>query len=80
MEEKLQREILDRLIIIETKMDNFNETNAKATEAYTTSIQNKEDIKEMQETIKWLWRTTVGAIITGAIGILIAVIKVNIGL
>ena len=74
MEEKLQREILDRLIIIETKMDDMKDTFGKAEKAYTVSMKNEEDIREMKETVKWLQRTTVGAIITTVVGVLIAAI------
>lgn len=31
---------------------------------------NENDIKEINNTIGWFWKTTLGAIITGAIGIL----------
>ena len=74
MEEKLQREILDRLIIIETKMDDMKDTFGTAEKAYTVSMKNEEDIREMKETVKWLQRTTVGAIITTVVGVLIAAI------
>lgn len=78
MEENFQREVLDRLIKIETKMDNFSETAKKAEAAYNTSLRNAEDIKEIKERNKWLWRTAVGAVITGVIGILITVIEISI--
>ena len=78
MEEKFEREVLDRLITIETKMDMLASTSDKAEEAYTTSMKNKEDISEMKERTKWLWRTAIGALITGGIGILIAAIELSI--
>lgn len=78
MEEKFEREVLDRLIVIETKMDIFTQTAGKVEEAYNTALKNKEDIDEMKERNKWLWRTSIGAVITGAIGILIAVIELSI--
>ena len=78
MEEKFEREVLDRLIVIETKMDIFTQTAGKVEEAYSTAMKNKEDIDEMKERNKWLWRTSIGAVITGAIGILIAVIEISI--
>ena len=57
MEEKFEREVLDRLITIETKMDMLASTSDKAEEAYATAMKNKEDISEMKERTKWLWRT-----------------------
>ncbi len=78
MEEKFEREVLDRLIIIETKMDMLASTSDKVEEAYTTALKNKEDISEMKERNKWLWRTAIGALITGGIGILIAAIELSI--
>ena len=78
MEEKFEREVLDRLIVIETKMDMLAQTTGKVEDAYNTAMKNKEDIDEMKERNKWLWGTSIGAVITGAIGILIAVIELSI--
>ena len=78
MEEKFEREVLDRLIIIETKMDMLASTSDKVEDAYNTAMKNKEDISEMKERNKWLWRTAIGALITGGIGILIAAIELSI--
>lgn len=78
MEEKFEREVLDRLIVIETKMDVLTQTTGKVEEAHITAMKNKEDIEEIKERNKWLWRTAIGAVITGAMGILIAVIELSI--
>jgi prefoldin subunit 5 len=78
MEEKFEREVLDRLIVIETKMDMFTQTTGKVEEAYSMASKAKEDIEEIKERNKWLWRTSIGAVITGAIGILIAVVEISI--
>ncbi len=80
MEDKFEREVLDRLIVIETKMDMLAKTTGRVEEAYNVSMKNEEDIKEMKGKMQWLWKTAIGAVITGAIGILITVLKVNIGL
>lgn len=80
MEDKFEREVLDRLIVIETKMDMLSKTSGKVDEAYNLANNNKEAIAEMKDDMKWLWRTAIGAVITGLIGILIAVVKVNIGI
>lgn len=78
MEEKFEREVLDRLIVIETKMDMLTQTTGKVEEAYSVAMKNKEDIAEIKDRNKWLWRTAIGAVITGLIGILIAVIEISI--
>ena len=78
MEEKFEREVLDRLIVIETKMDMLTQTTGKVEEAYSVAMKNKEDISEIKDRNKWLWRTAIGAVITGLIGILIAVIEISI--
>lgn len=62
------REILGRVITIETKIDNYNEMREKVDIAYNQSCNNKEDIKELKENNKWLWRTVAGALIISFIG------------
>lgn len=80
MDEKLQREILDRLLIIETKLDYVTKSSEKAESAYTLALRHEEEIKEIKDNNKWLWRTAIGAIVTGVIGIGLAMIKIYIGL
>lgn len=73
MENKsFEREVLDRLITLETllKEQDYKSVKEKVDISYTTSIQNKQDIKDIQDNNKWLWRTTIGAIIVALVGIL----------
>lgn len=72
MNSNLEREILDRLIRLETKLDNqdFGEINKKLDKALNKSNNNEQDIKEIKDTNKWLWRTVIGAIILSALGII----------
>lgn len=79
MEKTFETEVLTRLAVIESKLDGYQNIKEKSEEAYTVSKQNKEDIKEMQDTNKWLWRTTVGACITSVIGIIFIFIKTGMG-
>ena len=72
---KFEREVLDRLIKIETKLDDYGNMREKAEEAYTLSKENKIDIDEINDKIKWLSRTIAGAIIAGIIGIIFTFIK-----
>lgn len=68
--EKIQ-EILERLVRMETKLDDFTSLRNKTDTAYTTSQQNAIAIKTMQGNITWCWRTVLGAIIAGLIGLFI---------
>lgn len=69
--ENIQQEILERIVRIETKIDSYNSTKEKADCAYNKAMQNEKDINEMKDNQKWLWRTIVGTILVGVIGVLI---------
>ena len=69
MENEFQKEVLQRLTKIETKMDNLQDVRDKAYSADSRSKKNEEDISDIQDSFKWLWRTVVGTIIAGVIGI-----------
>lgn len=77
---KFEREVLDRLIKIETKLDDYGNMREKTEEAYTLSKENEKDIDEINDKIKWLSRTTAGAIIAGIVGLLFVLIKLGMGL
>ena len=80
MEKGFETEVLSRLAVIESKLDDYNNIKQKTEEAYTKSKSNEKDIEEIQDKIKWLSRTIAGALITGIIGIVIVLIKLGIGL
>lgn len=75
MDNNIQREILDRLIRLETKIDNqdFNKINEKLDLALNKTLNNEKDIKEIKDTNRWLWRTAVGSLLVGALGILFGI-------
>lgn len=73
MEKPFETEVLQRLTKIETKLDDYNGTREKAEKAYSLSADNKEEIKAIKDNNKWLFRITVGAIITGLVGIGISI-------
>ena len=79
MEKSFEREVLDRLTVIETKLDDYNSIKEKTDEAHSLSKENEKDITEINDKIKWLSRTIVSAIIVGIIGIVIAVLKIGLG-
>lgn len=79
-------EVLTQLAVINSKLDGYNELKATADEADKRSRQNEQDIKENQKNIqniqdnnKWVFRTSVGAVITSVIGIIFLFIKLGMG-
>ncbi len=73
-------EVLTQLAVINSKLDGYGKTQEVAVQADNRSKQNEEDIKDIKETNKWAFRTSVGAIITSAIGIVFLLIKLGIGI
>lgn len=69
MEKTFETEVLTRLTAIETKLDDYKGTKEKAEGAYNLSANNQKEIQAIKDNNKWLFRTTVGAVITGIIGI-----------
>lgn len=68
--EKDYQEIRERLIKIETLLENYN----KNTDLKLNLLQEKifdlnHRIDDLEDNNKWLWRTFVGAIITGLVAI-----------
>lgn len=80
MEKSFEREVLDRLTKIETKLDDYSKIKEKTDEAYTLSKQNEKDIGEISGKLKWISNTAIGAIITGLISILFLFLKTGMGL
>lgn len=92
-EENVMLEILERLTKIEAKLDGYNDAKRKTYDnekeliklkadvvalEKDNSIQNAE-IMELKDKNKWMFRTTAGALITGLIGIIIALISMGLG-
>lgn len=73
MGKEFETEVLTRLAVIESKLDDYKAIKEKAEASYMISASNKEEINKMKDNNKWLFRTTVGAIITGLIGIAISI-------
>lgn len=74
-ENKFEIEVLTRLTKIETLLRNFEGVEKKAVEAYNMSISNKQRLDKIEDNSKWLFRTAVGAVITGLIAIVLSFIK-----
>lgn len=80
MEKDFEREVLERLTKIETKLDDYGSLRDKTEQAYTLSKENEKDIEEIQEKLKWVSRTIIGALITGLVGIAFVIIQIGMGI
>ena len=79
IDKDFETQVLTRLAVIESKLDDYKSVRDRTEEAYNTSQENKQDIAEINEKLKWLSRTIVGAIISGVIGLVFILIKIGIG-
>ena len=79
METKFETEVLSRLAVIESKLDGYKEIKKITYDNEAKTNKNEEDIKELQDKLKWLSRTTAGAIISGVVGIVFIFIKIGLG-
>jgi len=61
--EEFQKEVITRLTKIETKLDNFDykKLECTANDALNLSRNNENDIKDMKDNTRWLWRTVAGS-------------------
>lgn len=87
MEAEFEREVLDRLIKIEEKLDGYNNAKTKTYENEKEILRIKNDLEDVQKTVtdltesnKWLFRTVVAAIIVAAIGLLTTIVRTGVGL
>lgn len=75
-ERDFQTQVLTRLAVIESKIDDYKHIKEKTDDAYNTSHENEKEIEEIKDKIRWLTRTITGAIISALVGLLITIIKV----
>lgn len=87
MEAEFEREVLDRLIKIEEKLDGYNNAKVKTYENEKAILRIQNDLEDvttkvdsLEESSKWLFRTVVAAIITAAVGILFTLIRPGVGM
>ena len=87
MEAEFEREVLDRLINIEGKLDGYNNAKVKTYENEKEILRIKSDLEGVQKTVadltesnKWLFRTVVAAVIVAAIGLLTTIVRTGFGL
>lgn len=80
MDKEFEKEILERLIRIETKLDDYDSIKTKVEETRSKAYSNERRINELEDNTKWLKRTITGAIITGGISIVFIALKLGLGL
>lgn len=87
MEQNFEREVLDRLIKIEEKLDGFSKAKEKTyeNERHVMILENdvldlKKEVDSLKESNKWLLRTVAAALITGVIGIIFTLVKTGAGI
>lgn len=80
MEKDFEKEVITRLTVIETKLDDYSKNKERTEEAYNLSKVNEKKIDDINSKIKWITTTVAGAIITGLVGIGIALFKNGIGM
>ena len=70
-----QNEILTKLSVIETKIDDYKEVKDKCDTSYHNSEQNKKDIEILNNKITWVIRSILGALISGVIAFIFTLLK-----
>ena len=80
MKDNFETEVLTRLAVIESKLDDYKDIKDKAEKAYSISLDNQKDIDELKDKNKWLNRTLIGAIVAGVIGIIFIYLKIGLGI
>lgn len=70
LNQDFQTQVLTRLAVIESKIDDYKNLQQKCNEAYSLSINNRERINKIEDTLKWIWRTVAGILIAGIMAIL----------
>ena len=76
-EQKVLMEIRERLVRVETKLDNHNGIRERLDAVEDRAIENEargksntHRVNKLEENNTWLWRTVVGAIIIAAVAAL----------
>lgn len=80
MKENFETEVLTRLAVIESKLDDYKEIKDKSDKAYNKSIDNEKDINEINDKLKWLSRALISAIIVAIITIIFTYLKIGLGI
>ena len=77
---EFETEVLTRLAVIESKLDDYKEIKDKSDKAYNLAMDNQKEIDELKEKNKWLSRTLIGAILTALVSIVFIYIQIGLGI
>lgn len=69
MEKTFETEVLTRLAVIESKIDDYKATKEKTDETADLARHNKERLDKLEDNNKWIFRTALGAVVTSVIAI-----------
>lgn len=75
-----ETEVLTRLAVIESKLDDYKEIKTKTEQAYTIAVDNQKEIEELKEKNKWLSRTLIAAVIVAAVGVVFIYLQIGLGI
>lgn len=79
MEKEFETEVLTRLARIETKLDDYDNLKTKVEETRAKAYSNERRINDIEDKTKWLERTIIGSLITGAVAIIFIIVKIGLG-
>lgn len=70
---KFEREVLDRLIRLETKIDlqDYKGLSEKVDNALNKSENNEERIKKLEDSNKWIVRAVIGAVLGALLALIL---------
>ncbi len=81
MDTNFEREVLDRLIKIESKLESWDNSKGQIYQNQRDIItlkeqnnQQQKDLDDMMDRNKWLGRTTVGSAISAVVSVVIAAV------
>lgn len=80
MDKEFEKEILERLIRIETKLDDYDRFKSNVEDLSANAKNNERRIAEIEDKIKWLTRTITGSLITGIVAIGFIIVKLGLHL
>lgn len=87
MEKSFETEVLTRLAVIESKIDDYKTLKEKTDDALNIGHENSnkieyvdERVNDLEDSNKWAFRTSIGAIITSVVGIVFLLIKLGMGI
>jgi len=80
VDKDFETQVLTRLAVIESKIDDYKSVKEKTDLAYNLSKDNEKKLDKIEEKNNWLFKTSIGAIITSLIGIGFTLFKNGLGI